>query len=934
MADNTQLNVGTGGDVIATDDISGVKYQRVKLTLGSDGVTNGDVSSKNPMPVNDATKLSDVFQQGVSAGRYNQIEIEYASTDPDLITDITVTKTNGGDAINSGGQAVFSTSTNTSGSVKAVSNTSISYRPHFEVYAAFSCIFSAGLASSYQRIGLYDTNNGFFIGYEGTSFGITIRKGGVDTTTAQSSFNVDTLLATSSSKFTRNGTPESLDTTKDNLYRIRFGWLGAAPITFEVFSPDGEWVVFHTIKHPNTVAATSINSPDLPLTLDLKKTSAGATNLTMSTACWAAGTTSDLSKIGGTVTDNTLVKPVKSILVAKKPNGSYTNIEATAGGNLKVAIQESDPAAIINVAQSGTWNINNVSGTISLPTGAATSANQTTEITSLQLLDDVVATDGSAALTKLYQVGGTDGTNAQILSTNVSGHLNIADGGNSITVDGTVAATQSGSWNVGLNAGSNAIGSITNTSFAVTQATAASLNATVVGTGTFAVQAAQSGTYTVRTQDGAGNALASSTTTPAGTEQALIVRNIPSGTQTISGTVTANAGTGTFAVGDGGGSLTVDGTVAATQSGTWILGANSGVDIGDVTINNASGASAVNIQDGGNSITVDGTVAATQSGTWNIGTLTSITNTVTTDTELPAAAALADGASNPTTPTVGAAQLAFNGTTFDRVKSTDALAGTGANNTATGILAVGTGPGYAIRHNPTALGTAVNSATTIEVEGGNTMSWGIGTTTTGTFIFEATSDATNWISVEVFDAGLDQWVSGQNLTPTAGKTYHVACGGYRQVRLRVTATLGATVTHIVNVTNSQQLLAGIDTGAAPHNFGYTLFHKEGNYAATQTTTTLHATTAGKKFAITDITVSTDGTTAGVVTIYDAANATAFSAGTTPSIFRASFAPSATSKPGATKHFPVPYVSAVASNYVLVTITGITASYIQINGYEI
>lgn len=69
--------------------------------------------------------------------------------------------------------------------------------------------------------------------------------------------------------------------------------------------------------------------------------------------------------------------------------------------------------------------------------------------------------------------------------------------------------------------------------------------------------------------------------------------------------------TGTVAVTDNAGSLTVDGTVAATQSGTWVLGANSGVDIGDVTINNASGASAVNIQDGGNSITVDGTVTVT-----------------------------------------------------------------------------------------------------------------------------------------------------------------------------------------------------------------------------------------------------------------------------------------------------------------------------------
>lgn len=84
-------------------------------------------------------------------------------------------------------------------------------------------------------------------------------------------------------------------------------------------------------------------------------------------------------------------------------------------------------------------------------------------------------------------------------------------------------------------------------------------------------------------------------------------------------------------IGDGGGSVTVDGTLAATQSGTWTLGANSGVDIGDVTVNNAAGASAVNIQDGGNSITVDGTVAATQSGTWNVATVTTITNVVHVD---------------------------------------------------------------------------------------------------------------------------------------------------------------------------------------------------------------------------------------------------------------------------------------------------------------
>lgn len=49
MADNTTLNAGSGGDVIATDDISGVKYQIVKQAFGAlDTATL--VSATNPMP--------------------------------------------------------------------------------------------------------------------------------------------------------------------------------------------------------------------------------------------------------------------------------------------------------------------------------------------------------------------------------------------------------------------------------------------------------------------------------------------------------------------------------------------------------------------------------------------------------------------------------------------------------------------------------------------------------------------------------------------------------------------------------------------------------------------------------------------------------------------------------------------------------------------
>jgi hypothetical protein len=51
MADNSQLSAAVGsGIVLATDDISSVHYQRVKLSLGVDG-SAVDASASNPIPV-------------------------------------------------------------------------------------------------------------------------------------------------------------------------------------------------------------------------------------------------------------------------------------------------------------------------------------------------------------------------------------------------------------------------------------------------------------------------------------------------------------------------------------------------------------------------------------------------------------------------------------------------------------------------------------------------------------------------------------------------------------------------------------------------------------------------------------------------------------------------------------------------------------------
>jgi len=59
MADNDILPA-TGTNV-ATDDIGGVKFQRMKLIHGNDGVNDGDVSGDNPLPTQ-ATRTDNLLE--------------------------------------------------------------------------------------------------------------------------------------------------------------------------------------------------------------------------------------------------------------------------------------------------------------------------------------------------------------------------------------------------------------------------------------------------------------------------------------------------------------------------------------------------------------------------------------------------------------------------------------------------------------------------------------------------------------------------------------------------------------------------------------------------------------------------------------------------------------------------------------------------------
>lgn len=77
MADNVGIDTGTDATV-ATDDIGGKHHQRVKITIGADGVNDGDVSSGNPMPVTGTVAVTGVAtsaKQDAQTALLNTIDV-------------------------------------------------------------------------------------------------------------------------------------------------------------------------------------------------------------------------------------------------------------------------------------------------------------------------------------------------------------------------------------------------------------------------------------------------------------------------------------------------------------------------------------------------------------------------------------------------------------------------------------------------------------------------------------------------------------------------------------------------------------------------------------------------------------------------------------------------------------------------------------------
>lgn len=201
-------------------------------------------------------------------------------------TDIVdIEELNGGTVTQANSMAVLQTSTATNGEATLKSRQILKYRAGLGGLARFTGLFTTGVASSEQIIGIGDDEDGYFFGYVGTAFGIIIRKNGVDEFIPQTSWNVDNMDGGDGPS---NPSNMLLDPTKLNVFEIDFQWLGAGQIDFHIEDPiPGHFTPVHRVKYANNNTDPSLFNPSFPLHANIKNTG-NATNLTMKTASMAA----------------------------------------------------------------------------------------------------------------------------------------------------------------------------------------------------------------------------------------------------------------------------------------------------------------------------------------------------------------------------------------------------------------------------------------------------------------------------------------------------------------------------------------------------------------------------------------------------------------------------------------------------------------------
>jgi hypothetical protein len=270
MADNTRLNNGLGGDLIASDDINGVKYQRVKMALGRDGVNDGDISGLNPMPI---VSNMDAFYRMRVSNPQTIFDSKQLSDNQPLFWDDAQTSGSGTGSSFNDNQAstTISVGNATAGTRVRQTFRHFNYQPGKSQLIIMTGIVGAAATGITKRLGLFNEGNGIFFEQAPTGMGVVVRTNTSgtpsDTRIPQASWNIDKMDGTGASGIT-------LDYTKTLIYFMDFEWLGVGTVRFGVYVNGLPYYV-HAVHNSNINTLVYMSTPNLPLRYEISNDGTG-----------------------------------------------------------------------------------------------------------------------------------------------------------------------------------------------------------------------------------------------------------------------------------------------------------------------------------------------------------------------------------------------------------------------------------------------------------------------------------------------------------------------------------------------------------------------------------------------------------------------------------------------------------------------------------
>jgi hypothetical protein len=461
MAENVAITPGTG-DVVGADDITGVKYQRVKLIHGADGTNDGDVSTINGLPIQGTvtanlsatdnavlddialdteavkTSLETAGGQLVNLGANNDVTL---ATLPDTAT---------GDlaAIESNTDGIEGSLSSIDGKITACNTGAVAGTVTANLSATDNAVLddiAANQTDASQKAQIVD-GSGNVIGATSNALDVNIKSGGA-------------------------GDGTILDGVSSAIKATVLDYTSSNPLAVRLTDTGGDYVA---------AGAGTQYTEDAPSAADPV---GSALNLIRADSPSAITTTDgDNVSARGTNKGEMYVKHIDAIPVTD--NGGALTVDGTVAvtnaGITTIAGAVAGTEMQVDVLTMPTVTVNSHAVTATdLDIRNLTNVDVVTaELSAVDnaVLDTIAAKDFATQTTlsamNAKMVSGTDIGDVTINNSTGAAAVNIQDGGNSITVDGSLT--------VDLGA---------NNDVTVTNATAANLKAEVTNAGTFATQA-------------------------------------------------------------------------------------------------------------------------------------------------------------------------------------------------------------------------------------------------------------------------------------------------------------------------------------------------------------------------------------------------------------------------------------------------------------